>query len=624
MKSVKSATVLWWLVAAFMTPPVVWLVGGIFVELWTFDQMLGKIMLTPYIWSYVAIVVGVLILVARHHLGRVEAYRRSPSFETMTAAQRSTAFLPIFVIVWMSVYCVLGPNVALLGQTLDHPFLDGWGYLIAELLGIPLILLFSVPFVILTLISLERLTEGIPLSDRHRFLTLRGKLTLSFVFNIVGATLSMAVAALSILHSQEVHVDHLFFKLLVAMGVVGTVAIVNLALMTQQIIGPVRDLSGTFKTLFAAFQSGKADLTQRAETPSRDELGYLAADFNTFLTSLARLVGDIQGNVTRASESHRKLTTASETNRSELGRLKQRSGHLAQDFSDLQGKLDQALTSGHRIEGFLDRTLSLVDEQASQVGHSAAELEGLAETLSHLAHDAERGAREGEAMRDLARTGERDLAHLHDLIQKVGNSAQVILEAVRVIQDLGDQTNLLAMNASIEAAHAGSAGRGFSVVASEIRKLAEGSRHSAVDITANLSEVTKLLEGAQVSADRTSQSVNSLVSSVSSVTQTLAELQVRLAQSAGHGQSAASGLGTVVTGSRRLQTETGQAVDEVKNVARVLEQTTALGRTAHEELSQVETTVGVLNRTMELLERDEAESFERSRELQNRVAALKA
>jgi methyl-accepting chemotaxis protein len=195
---------------------------------------------------------------------------------------------------------------------------------------------------------------------------------------------------------------------------------------------------------------------------------------------------------------------------------------------------------------------------------------------------------------------------------------------VQVIQNLGDQTNLLAMNASIEAAHAGSAGRGFSVVASEIRKLAEGSRRSAVEITSNLDQVTGLLSEAQSSATRTSGSIQSLVASVSSVTETLSRFKTDLASSAEAGRSAATGLATVAEGSQNLQNETGQAAGQVKDIVRVLAETNQLGLTAEEELSQVATTVGLLNGTMESLEADAAESFRRSRELEERVSALKA
>lgn len=623
MDKPKAFPVLGWLLAAFMTPPMVWLGGGIFVELWTFDQMWAQIVLTPYIWSYVALLVGFLFFLARRQLGKVVAWRSHPTGDSLESAQKSIAFLPVFSVVWMTIYCVAGPNVALLGQTLGSPFLDGWGYLIAELLAIPLILLFSIPFFILMTISLERFSADVPLSSRHRFLTLRAKLTLSFVFNLIGATLSVAVAALSLLHAQETDLGDLATKLAIAMVVVGLVAVGNLSLMAQQVIGPVRDLSALFHLLFEGFREGRADLTGQARLPSRDELGYLAGDFNAFLASLSGLVADIQANVSRAGESHERLNQTTQTNRQELGTLRERASHLARDFEDLSGKLNLAQETGATIAGFLERTEALVNEESGEVGRSAQRLDHLSATLTNLAGQAETGGAQGEAMCDLATRGEGDLTRLHTLIEKVSTSAEVILEAVRVIQDLGDQTNLLAMNASIEAAHAGQAGKGFSVVAAEIRKLAEGSRKSAVEISARIGEVTALLTEAQASADETAASVRSLVESVTVVTGTLGHLRSELAGLAVTGREASEGLSAVVSGSQRLRGETGEVAMQVKDITLVLDESAELGRTAREELHLVTSTVEGLNQSLQALAAEEAASYHQSRLLESRVSALK-
>ncbi|MEI8093761.1 MAG: methyl-accepting chemotaxis protein [Spirochaetales bacterium] len=622
-KPATALQVLTWLTLAFLGPPALWMVGGLLVGVWNFEQLLTKIILTPYIWAYCAVFIGAILFLAQRRLARLEDYRKAPSPEKLEAAQKGVAFLPVFSIVAMAIYCVAGPNVALLGQTLDHPFLDGWGYLIAELLGIPLILLFSIPFLILMMMRLEEFASDIPLSLKHRFLSLTGKLTISFVFNLVGAALTMGLVALATVHKGEVHIDDLFVRLLWTTAVVAIVASLNLMLMARQVTAPVRNLSGTLKALFADFRAGKADLTRIAQSPARDELGYLASDFNVFLGSLAQLVSEIKANVKRNSDSHANLRQAGETNHEQLAALRERSRKLSTEFGTLQGKLVLASESGRSIAVFLDQTVAQVNAQAEKVGTSGATVQELAATLRTLAQEAQTGANDGTAMRSLAATGEGDLDHLLDVIRKVGASTEVIQEAVQVIQNLGDQTNLLAMNASIEAAHAGSAGRGFSVVATEIRKLAEGSRTSAVKITANIQEVTTLLVDARVSADRTTQSIRSLVSSVATVTGMLEVLERRLADSASTSRQATSELDAVVGGSRVLQSETAQSGLLVHEIEAVLAETVTLGQTALDELRQIESTVEVLDRNMAQLEREEAASYEQGRDLEVRVAALK-
>ncbi len=180
--------------------------------------------------------------------------------------------------------------------------------------------------------------------------------------------------------------------------------------------------------------------------------------------------------------------------------------HLRHNLSDTSELFERA----QQMSAAVEQSSSAVEEMVSQIQSVTKILYTNSESVAQL----QTASEEGRSM----------LEEVTESIRSIMANSEAMVEASRVIQNIAEQTNLLSMNASIEAAHAGDAGRGFSVVAEEVRKLAEGSAEQARSIAAVLAGIKKAIEGVDLSSHETSrtfQKVEDLTSTVRNQEETI-------------------------------------------------------------------------------------------------------
>lgn len=212
--------------------------------------------------------------------------------------------------------------------------------------------------------------------------------------------------------------------------------------------------------------SGKGDLRTRLEHPHADEIGVLVRHFNTFINHLHSLIREI-------SQSAESMQTSS------------------QEMDSISGK---ARVSIKQQQDDIDRVATAMNEMTISVQEVARH----AEEASTAAHSANQDARAGGDIVTATGTTIDELAHEVEaaagVINALAKDSENIGAVLSVIRDITEQTNLLALNAAIEAARAGEQGRGFAVVADEVRTLAKRTHDSTGEIH---TIIEKLQKGAQ-------------------------------------------------------------------------------------------------------------------------------
>lgn len=219
----------------------------------------------------------------------------------------------------------------------------------------------------------------------------------------------------------------------------------------------------------------KGDLTKRFSEDARGEILELATNLNSALDNLSNLLFNVSTSTSRISTFTQEMLTSSEEMNLSTGEIATAVGQISQGARDQLTRIDE---SSELIEGILNTSKS-VGHQAESINDVAKKGVAKSENGRKIIEDVDEG------MKDILSFSEKTDESIRDLTKK----SQDISRVLGIIKEIASQTNLLALNAAIEAAQAGDAGRGFSVVAQEIRKLAVGSKQSVGEIESIISEV---------------------------------------------------------------------------------------------------------------------------------------
>ncbi|MGP1529066.1 MAG: methyl-accepting chemotaxis protein [Treponema sp.] len=363
----------------------------------------------------------------------------------------------------------------------------------------------------------QALTEIAAAAVDSTIVTLDGKTQRAYVF-----PLPQFQWKLIILVEQD-EISSLFYVLLHKMLIIGSLMIMGCFVLAFGVSRRIKRSFARLEALFGKLAAG--DLTDRIEINRNDEVGQLMGMLNETIEHTHSMIDILKHEVNAMDAVGSELSGDMEETVAAAREISGNARHIKDRAVTQAGEVTETVATIDQINGKLTRLASHIKMQTENITQSSRSVTVMAENTIKVAQTLEQNNELIKAVYRQATVGKDEARIANEVIVQIAQHSQSLLEISEIIQTIASQTNLLAMNAAIEAAHAGETGKGFAVVAGEIRKLAEethqqGKRIGVVlketaEVTQHLTEIglntENIFKGVYESVHQISEQENSAV-----------------------------------------------------------------------------------------------------------------
>ena len=291
----------------------------------------------------------------------------------------------------------------------------------------------------------------------------------------------------------------------ITIGIVTLIASILISLfISSTLVKPIIAVDSSVNEI----ASGNADLTKRLEVVSKDEVGSLGKGFNKFVEKLQAIISQIQGSKAELGSIEQELSGSVLDASSSITEILSNIEGIGTQISNQINAVSQTSSAVTEIAENINSLENMIQKQADGVESASTAVEEMIGNIRSVNNSVEKMAESFEKLQESSANGIEQQYVVDKQISEVAVQSKTLQDANQAIANIARQTNLLAMNAAIEAAHAGEAGKGFAVVADEIRKLSETSSEQSKKIGMELGVIVETINGVVAASSKSKQNFN--------------------------------------------------------------------------------------------------------------------
>ncbi|MDA3956334.1 methyl-accepting chemotaxis protein [Oceanispirochaeta sp.] len=307
------------------------------------------------------------------------------------------------------------------------------------------------------------------------------------------------------------------------------------------------------------------DLCVHFSESGKDELSTLSQNMNIFQQTISSSLNLLKEISKENMDVQKNLDTDVREAENNTMTMENQTVTIVDQMGDLNQSISQSSVSMGSLNGSVLSLNDQVIEQRSMVEESTASITEMIASIDNVSVITDKKTNVIHELVKLTKSGEGKMAANINAISNITSNIDMISGIADIIDDIASQTNLLAMNAAIEAAHAGDAGKGFSVVSGEIRKLAVAASENSKMITTRLKDIISNISRASVSSEESSTMFNKVTNEIDLFSESLAEISQTMNELKSGGTQILSAMGSLTDVSQIIKENSGQILDTSKN-----------------------------------------------------------
>ncbi|GBU26753.1 methyl-accepting chemotaxis protein [Treponema sp. R8-4-B8] len=361
--------------------------------------------------------------------------------------------------------------------------------------------------------------------------------------------------------------------------IIAAIAIILGAAIVYYVLGrvtkPIVQVAGVLKIV------AEGDLTRTVTVNTKDEIGDLSRDFSYTVGKIKDMISGIKKQIAVLHGVGDNLASSMTESAAAVNEITANIQSIKDRIINQSASVTETNATMEQVSKNIDKLNELIEKQNLDITQSSSSIEEMVATISSVTDNLVKNSANIKKLSESSETGRSGLQDVAQDIQEIARESEGLMEINAVMENIASQTNLLSMNAAIEAAHAGEAGKGFAVVADEIRKLAESSSEQSKTIGNVLKKIKASMDKINGSTENVLKEFETIDTNIKSVAEQANQIRTAMEEEGEGSKLLLGGINSlnhisveVKDQSEEMASESKEVINESRNLEKATQEIT--------------------------------------------------